>query len=80
MKNSSDSRATPSVCKHRPSCAGEPHAARPIRSRKPEVRIYQAVVVYGYQLAEVGDELGLHYSTVNWIVGGRRRLVSKVKV
>ena len=62
------------------ACAGEPHADRPIRSRKPEVQIYQAVVVYGYQLAEVGDELGLHYSTVNWIVGGRRRLVSKVKV
>ncbi|HEY80536.1 MAG TPA: addiction module toxin RelE, partial [Caldilineae bacterium] len=44
-----------------------------------DARIYRAVVVYGYRLAEVGDELGLHYSTVSRIVGKGRRLISKVK-
>ena len=39
----------------------------------------RAVVVYGYRLAEVGDKLGLHYSTVSRIVGERSRLMSKVK-
>ncbi|HIP99372.1 TPA: hypothetical protein EYH33_02425 [Candidatus Bipolaricaulota bacterium] len=44
-----------------------------------DARIYRAVVVYGYRLAEVGDKLGLHYSTVSRIVGKQKRLMSKVK-
>ncbi|MBC7317957.1 transposase [Candidatus Bipolaricaulota bacterium] len=32
-------------------------------------RIYEAVRVYGYGLKEVGDALGLHYSTVSVIAG-----------
>ncbi|MGY4707037.1 REP-associated tyrosine transposase [Candidatus Bipolaricaulota sp. J31] len=39
-------------------------------------RIYRAVVEYGYRLREVGEYLGLHYSTVSRIVG---RWKSKVK-
>ncbi|MGY4707263.1 REP-associated tyrosine transposase [Candidatus Bipolaricaulota sp. J31] len=39
-------------------------------------RIHRAVVEYGYRLREVGEYLGLHYSTVSRIVG---RWKSKVK-
>jgi len=41
-----------------------------------DARIFQAVVEYGYRLAEVGDHLGLHYSTVSRIVSRQK---SKVK-
>lgn len=39
-------------------------------------RIYRAVVKYGYKLREVGEYLGLHYSTVSRIVSRQK---SKVK-
>jgi len=41
-----------------------------------DVQIYEAVVGHGYRLREVGECLGLHYSTVIWIVGKQE---SKVK-
>ena len=37
------------------------------------------MVEYRYRLAEVGDELGLHYSTASRTVGERRQLMSKLK-
>jgi REP element-mobilizing transposase RayT len=36
-----------------------------------DARIYLAVVEYGYRLAEVGEHLGLHYSTASRIVARR---------
>ncbi|MBC7098884.1 transposase [Candidatus Bipolaricaulota bacterium] len=41
-----------------------------------DAKICQAVLEYGYRLAEVGEYLGLHYSTISRIVGRRN---SKVK-
>lgn len=41
-----------------------------------DAQIYKAVVGHGYRLREVGECLGLHYSTVIWIVGKQE---SKVK-
>jgi len=45
--------------------------------RERDKRIYQAVVEFGYKLREVGDHLGLHYSTVSRIVSQWK---SKVKI
>lgn len=44
--------------------------------KERDVRIYKAVFEHGYRLAEVGDYLGLHYSTVSRIVSKQR---SKLK-
>jgi len=41
-----------------------------------DVWIYKAVVEHRCRLAEVEEYLGLHYSTVSWIVGQQE---SKVK-
>ncbi|KUK27741.1 MAG: Transposase [Acetothermia bacterium 64_32] len=42
-----------------------------------DFRIYEAVIEHGYRLAEVGEHLGLHYSTVSRIVGRQK---SKLKM
>ncbi len=59
---------------HRPEL-GELFAGVKDKGDRDE-RIYRAVVEYGYRLREVGEYLGLHYSTVSRIVGKWR---SKVK-
>jgi len=46
------------------------------KKEERDERICRAVVEYGYKLREVGDHLGLHYSTVSRIVSRQK---SKVK-
>jgi len=46
------------------------------KKEERDERIYRAVVKYGYKLREVGEYLGLHYSTVSRIVSRQK---SKVK-
>ena len=40
--------------------------------KERDARIYNAVIEHGYRLVEVGDYLGLHYSTVSRIVGKQK--------